>query len=148
MILEEQSPKDIDIIHESLLIGIQLSPQILKMLLLKNNNHHHNLFMYFGYIICFATFMIWLINAIEKFRALPTSSKVSFKYGDEGDKLLRFPIVTLCKDFKSVQNMCSSTDYYESPYFINYIESCLTAGESVEELVKKVSFISRPQLYI
>ena len=104
--------------------------------------------MYFGYIICFAAFMIWLINAIEKFRALPTSSKVSFKYGDEGDKLLRFPIVTLCKDFKSVQNMCSSTDYHESPYFINYIESCLTAGESVEELVKKVSFISRPQLLI
>ena len=121
----------------------------MNMLLLKNQNQkNHKLFINFGYIICFAAFIIWLINAIEKFRALPTSSKVSFKYGDEGDKLLRFPIVTLCKDFKSVQNMCSSTDYYESPYFINYIESCLTAGESVEELVKKVSFISRPQLYI
>ena len=115
----------------------------MNMLLLKNQNQkNHKLFINFGYIICFAAFIIWLINAIEKFRALPTSSKVSFNYGDEGDKLLRFPIVTLCKDLQTVQNECSSTvGYYESPYFLNYIESCLTEGESVEELVKKVSSI-------
>ena len=106
---------------------------MMNMLLLENKNSH-KLFMKFGYIMCIAAFIIWLINAIEKFKALPTSSKVSFKYGDEGDKLLRFPIVTLCKDLQK--------GYYETPYFLNYIESCLTEGQSVEELVKKVSCIS------
>ena len=48
-------------------------------------------------IICFAFFTLWFMYAWEDYQAFPTSSKISFKFGDNGEKLLKFPLLSLCK---------------------------------------------------
>ena len=42
-------------------------------------------------------FLVWLYQAVNNYQSWATSSKVSYKYGDEGDKLVRFPSVSICQ---------------------------------------------------
>ena len=47
----------------------------------------------FFYAICFIAFFIWLIQAIDNYQSLATSSKVSFKHGDDGTMVKRCQII-------------------------------------------------------
>ena len=40
------------------------------------------IFWKFCYATCLIAFIIWLINAIDNYQSIPTSSKVSYEYGD------------------------------------------------------------------
>ena len=34
---------------------------------------------------------------MDNYESMSTSSKISFRYGDNGDKLIKFPSITICK---------------------------------------------------
>ena len=38
----------------------------------------------------------WSIYSIQKYLEWPTASTVTLNYGDNGDNLVRFPVVTIC----------------------------------------------------
>ena len=117
----------------------------------------HRIIVQFFHAICLTAFIVWLIQAIDNYQSLATSSKVSFKYGDEGDKTVRFPSVSICQsgDFhineyadygygsnlwKNVQRCGGSIT--EPPYFLTYLEDCLESGdnETVLDLMEKITF--------
>ena len=60
------------------------------------DNTHRNCTKFFQ-IIGFVFFIIWFINIWEDYQMFPISSKISFKFGDNGEKLLKFPLLSLCK---------------------------------------------------
>ena len=62
-----------------------------------------------GTIVCFATFFIWSKLALEKLIAEPISSSISFKDGDDGRGLIKYPIVTFCP--KSLSYFTQSPDF-------------------------------------
>ena len=86
------------------------------------------------YAICFGLFFVWLSFAIDNYLSYSTSSKISLNYGDNGNKLLRFPMVTLCKEviestyflWKHNKN-CGPN---KPPFFYNFLENCLINNES------------------
>ena len=51
----------------------------------------------FFYFLFSLTFVVWLISAMDSYQSMSTSSKISFRYGDNGDKLIKFPSITICK---------------------------------------------------
>ena len=53
-----------------------------------DNRKIYKIIVTFFYAICFIAFFIWLIQAIDNYQSLATSSKVSFKHGDDGDKMV------------------------------------------------------------
>ena len=60
------------------------------------DNTHRNCTKFFQ-IIGFVFFIIWFINVWKDYQTFPISSKISFKFGDNGEKLLKFPLLSLCK---------------------------------------------------
>ena len=122
----------------------------------------HRIIVQFFNAICLSAFIVWLIQAIDNYQSLATSSKVSFKYGDTGDKTVRFPSVTICQSGDFHTNEYADYDYYngygsnlwknvercgdtsttEPPYFLTYLEDCLEYGdnETVLDLMEKVTF--------
>ena len=122
----------------------------------------HRIIVQFFNAICLSAFIVWLIQAIDNYQSLATSSKVSFKYGDTGDKTVRFPSVTICQSGDFHTNEYADYDYYngygsnlwknvercgdtsttEPPYFLTYLEDCLESGknETVLDLMEKVTF--------
>ena len=103
----------------------------------------------FFYAICFIAFFIWLIQAIDNYQSLATSSKVSFKHGDDGDKMVRFPSFSICEsgNFEDAafiwKNMISCRGKLSPPFFLSYLEDCLESKEnndSIVELIKSITF--------
>ena len=115
------------------------------------------------FAIFFTLFVIWLVSASQKYVMKTASSSVTMKLGDEGDKMVVFPVLTLCKSidpkrefWKGITHACKGqnlTDLYP-PYFIHYLKDCLEADPNLkvedlityltydyEEVVKSVIFI-------
>ena len=64
-------------------------------------------------------FLYWSINAIIKFNSSPTTSTVSYKFGDDGHGNFDFPAITICLgSFNWITmspkmiNNCSRTTFY------------------------------------
>ena len=95
------------------------------------------------YAICLIAFLVWLIQAIKKYQSMSTSSKISFKYGDDGNKLVRFPSVTICQaNFDNDENIvwknvrpCKKV-IDGPPCFLTYIGSYHLWLSTCKKLVK------------
>ena len=109
----------------------------------------------FCYITCLSLFVAWLINAVENYVSMPTTSKFSLKYGDDGKKNARFPLVSICRvpTFTTQGNTttvnlwnnaepCKNMPKLSKPYFLSYLEACLENDKDVlvSELMEKVTY--------
>ena len=56
-------------------------------------------------MVFLGSFLFWLYGAISNYQSLPTTSKVFYKYGDDGNKNIVYPSVTFCTN--PVQNVTS-----------------------------------------
>ena len=112
------------------------------------------------YAIFLVIFIIWLCNAVNTYQSLPTSSKVTYKYGDNGEKMVKFPSVTLCKEpnniwynlwrgssldvSKTPGEICNLPIGYfpNEPYFLTFMEDCLNTNDNknVTEILKSISY--------
>ena len=79
------------------------------------------------------------------------SSSVTMKLGDEGDKMVVFPVLTLCKSldakaqfWKGITHTCKGDNLTEldPPYFIHYLKDCLEADPSlkIEDLITDLTY--------
>ena len=99
---------------------------------------YHKLFWKVCYAICFGLFFVWLSFAIDNYLGYSTSSKISLNYGDNGNKLLRFPVVTLCKEvkkstfymWKNNEKCLSNQIPNKPPFFYNFLENCLINNDN------------------
>ena len=108
------------------------------------------------YLICLGFFLVWLTNAVQNYAAMPTTTNVAIKYGDDNMKNATFPSITFCKRpyvdefhwsgrkvflWKKLEP-CINKSSISEPYFLSYLEECLQSGtqQTVAELVKKVSY--------
>ena len=106
---------------------------------------------FFCYVTCLSLFVAWLINAVENYVSMPTTTKYTLKYGDDGKKNARFPLVSICR-MPSVSNgsmklwnnaePCKNMSVLSKPYFLSYLETCLEndKDQSVTELIDKVTY--------
>ena len=99
--------------------------------------------------ICLLAFLVWLIHAISNYQSLATSSKISFKHGDDGDKMVRFPSVSICQsgEYDNAGNVWNDVETCnglstDPPYFLSYLEHCLESNvnTTLPELIQNVSF--------
>ena len=49
------------------------------------------------YVLCCIAFGAWLMDAVNNYAKMWASSTVSLRNGDDGDRLVRFPVISLCK---------------------------------------------------
>ena len=49
------------------------------------------------YFLCCLAFGFWLMDAVNNYAKMWASSTVSLKNGDDGDRLVKFPVISLCK---------------------------------------------------
>ena len=79
------------------------------------------------------------------------SSSVTMKLGDEGDKMVVFPVLTLCKSldakrefWNGITHTCKGQNLTEldPPYFIHFLKDCLEADPNlnVEDLIKDLTY--------
>ena len=106
----------------------------------------------FCYITCLSLFIAWLINAVENYVSMPTTSKFSLKYGDDGKKNARFPLVSICRmpNKANATSMrlwndaepCKNMTILSKPYFLSYLETCLENEKdvTVSELMERVTY--------
>ena len=104
--------------------------------------------------ICFLAnviaLIIWGHSSIQHFLEKPTSSSVTLSYGDEGDMLTRFPVITICEKLSPLdyiinkiawknQSLCGSAD---PPLFASYMQDCIKKNKDVglNELLKNVTY--------
>ena len=109
------------------------------------------------YIFFFTIFMAWLMYAIDNYQSLPTSSKFTLKYGDDGDKFVRYPSVTICKEpnvifyelwqgfVNNLKEDCNISDvnyFPEPPYFLSLLENCLENSSNItaSDIVQKLTY--------
>ena len=64
-----------------------------------------------GTIVCMATFLLWSKKATEKLISKPIGSSISYKDGDDGNGMIKFPIVTFCP--QSLRYFTLSPDFDE-----------------------------------
>ena len=100
------------------------------------------------YSIFLCLFFAWLINAVENYISMPTTTKVALKYGDDNKKNISFPTLTFCKKpvtYTKLWNdapFCGNKTVLSSPYFLSYMEACLesNSNETVSELLARVTY--------
>ena len=103
------------------------------------------------FTVFFTLFVIWLVSASQKYMMKTASSSVTMKLGDEGDKMVVFPVLTLCKSldakrefWKGITHACKGQNLTEldPPYFIHYLKDCLEADPNlkVEDLIKDLTY--------
>ena len=96
-------------------------------------------------------FVIWLVSASQKYVMKTASSSVTMKLGDEGDKMVVFPVLTLCKSldakrefWNGITHTCKGQNLTEldPPYFIHFLKNCLEADPNleVEDLIKDLTY--------
>ena len=51
----------------------------------------------FFFLLFSLIFLVWLINSLDRYNSMSASSKISFRYGDDGDRLVKFPSISICK---------------------------------------------------
>ena len=86
-------------------------------------------------------FVIWFFTAIGNYMTRSASSSVSLKFGDSGDKMVVFPVLTFCKYldpkaglWRGIRYTCKGKELInlQPPYFMNYINDCLEHDDSLE----------------
>ena len=56
------------------------------------------------YICNIGVLIWWTIYSIQTYIESPTASKVEMKYGEDGDGNVRFPVVTICPEIRSIDS--------------------------------------------
>ena len=72
---------------------MKLGSSVVKM----GRDQTHKVIWNFCFIICLFVFGGWFLSASSGYLEMSASSSVSMKFGDEGDKFVRFPTLTFCK---------------------------------------------------
>ena len=83
-------------------------------------------FKIFSLLTLTTIFLYWSATAIVKFKSWPTSSKVSYRYGDDGHGNIDFPAISICMDsFYRIASSSKGMKYMCPPsHFIgNFFES-------------------------
>ena len=105
-----------------------------------------------SYVLFLGIFIVWLINAIDNYSAFPTTSKFRLKYGDDGRKNARFPLVSFCRIPTKANHTtmklwndakpCKNMSILSKPYFLSYLETCLENDKdvTVDELMERVTY--------
>ena len=55
-------------------------------------------FKIFSLLTLTTIFLYWSATAIVKFKSLPTSSTVAYRFGDDGHGNIDFPAISICMD--------------------------------------------------
>ena len=103
------------------------------------------------YLICFSVFTVWLFLAIENYKSWPTVTNYKVKYGDDGNKKAKFPLVSICRLPTKVDdemrlwqetNPCANLTKLSEPYFLSYLETCLESNIEIPVIVlmKSISY--------
>ena len=95
-------------------------------------NRFRNINISFFYLIGLMAFSLWLYQANQKYQSWETSTKISYKHGDIGDKMVRFPSVSICQmgEFDNEgtlwKNVSPCKEFKDNPpYFLTYLKDCL-----------------------
>ena len=77
--------------------------------------HIHNVlnslmlvFKVFSLLTLTTIFLYWSATAIVKFKSLPTSSTVAYRFGDDGHGNIDFPAISICMDELGLSSIAES----------------------------------------
>ena len=96
-------------------------------------------------------FVVWFFTAIGNYMTRSASSSVSLKFGDSGDKMVVFPVLTFCKFldpkaglWRGITKTCKGEPLVnlQPPMFMNYIKDCLEHDSSLkpEDLIDWLTY--------
>ena len=97
------------------------------------SNRSKNIIISFFYVILLMAFSLWLYQANQTYQSWETSTKISYKHGDVGDKMVRFPSVSICQigafdrhEGVLWKNVSPCKEFKDNPpYFLTYLKDCL-----------------------
>ena len=96
-------------------------------------------FKVFSLLTLTIIFLYWSATAIIKFKSLPTTSTVAYRFGDDGHGNIEFPAISICIDsFDHIAGSPSGMKYKCRPYTFNskffeslkYCTATTTEGKS------------------
>ena len=97
---------------------------------MKNHNVFKSLilaFKVFSLLALTVIFLYWSATAIVKFKSLPTSSTVAYRFGDDGHGNIDFPAISICLEtdffFTSLNRLLNGIKYKCRPNVENFVES-------------------------
>ena len=117
---------------------------------MKSVDRTHTIIWQFCYLICLLIFLVWLNSAVRNYLTNSASSSVSLKIGDNGDKLVHFPVLTFCKEIDPMHgkiwrdvNPCK-TEFKEMipPFFFAYLIDCLEDPKNTKNITTLVNGVS------
>ena len=96
-------------------------------------------------------FLIWFFMALGNYMTQSVSSSVSLKFGDSGDNMVVFPVLTFCKAlelktglWRGINKTCKGEAMTKlpPPLFISYIKECLEVDETleVEDIINHLTY--------
>jgi sulfur carrier protein ThiS len=100
------------------------------------------------FVVTLAVIFFYLAaKSIEKYWSYPVSSKITYKYGEDGQGNGHFPAISFCKppyDSNKLKwkNQRDCGKQQTNLYFIDFMENCLTLDENVtvEELLSEITY--------
>ena len=109
------------------------------------------LLKYLFLLVNLSVLVWWSNHSISAYSDMPTASTLSLKYGEDGHKLVKFPLISICYYKRPIQ-VIEDNKYWknkkfckkpEIPFFLSYLEGCLESGNntnSLEELIKSITY--------
>ena len=100
-------------------------------------------FKVFSLLTLTTIFLYWSTTAIVKFKSLPTSSTVAYRFGDDGHGNIDFPAISICLEtdffFTSLQGILNGIKYKCRPGYVeNFAESLEFCTASTPEGESKI----------
>ena len=83
-------------------------------------------FKVFSLLTLTIIFLYWSATAIIKFKSLPTTSTVAYRFGDDGHGNIDFPAITICLDsFQYIARSLNGMKYkcHQSNFIQKFYES-------------------------
>ena len=108
-------------------------------------------FKVFSLLTLTAIFLYWSATAIVKYKSLPTSSTVAYRFGDDGHGNIDFPAISICLDtsffFSSIAKLSTGMKYKCRPgygnlrNFFESLENCTASTPEGESRICKSDII-------
>ena len=101
-------------------------------------------FKVFSLLTLTTVFLYWSTTAIVKFKSLPTSSTVAYRFGDDGHGNIDFPAISVCLDtsffFSKIYKLVNGIKYKCRPSgnVENFVESLKNCTASTPEGESKI----------
>ena len=121
--------------------------------------HIHNVlnslmlaFKVFSLLTLTTIFLYWSATAIVKFKSLPTSSTVAYRFGDDGHGNIDFPAISICLNafyfFFALTSLLNGMKYKCRPghwsrveNFVESLENCTASTSEGESKIYSIFII-------